>query len=217
MAQDIFLPNLLYFAIFLIPIFYIMNYLEINMISNVIKSILRMFIQLMLVGVYLHYILTLNNSWINLAYLTLMTFACTFTIVRDVKIRDSKFYVIVAVSTVIPLILNMFIFSELLLHLKDPLDALYLIPISGMILGNTLNGMIVTINDFLNNLKLNEESYLLSLSFGATKFEALKPFIANAITLAFKPSVATMANVGLVSLPGMMTGQILGVLFLLLL
>ncbi|MCQ9626750.1 ABC transporter permease [Cetobacterium somerae] len=158
MAQDIFLPNLLYFAIFLIPIFYIMNYLEINMISNVIKSILRMFIQLMLVGVYLHYILTLNNSWINLAYLTLMTFACTFTIVRDVKIRDSKFYIIVAVSTIIPLILNMFIFSELLLHLKDPLDALYLIPISGMILGNTLNGMIVTINDFLNNLKLNEES-----------------------------------------------------------
>lgn len=119
-----------------------------------------------------------------------MTFACTFTIVRDVKIRDSKFYIIVAVSTIIPLILNMFIFSELLLHLKDPLDALYLIPISGMILGNTLNGMIVTINDFLNNLKLNEESYLLSLSFGATKFEALKPFIANAITLAFKPSVA---------------------------
>ena len=111
-----------------------MNYLEINMISNVIKSILRMFIQLMLVGVYLHYILTLNNSWVNLAYLALMTFACTFTIVRDVKIRDSKFYVIVAISTIIPLILNMFIFSELLLHLKDPLDALYLIPISGMIL-----------------------------------------------------------------------------------
>ena len=210
MAQDIFLPNLLYFIIFLIPIFYIMNYLEIHMISNVIKSILRMFIQLMLVGVYLHYILTINNSWINLAYLALMTFACTFTIVRDVKIKDHKFYIIVAISTIIPLILNMFIFSELLLHLKDPLDALYLIPISGMILGNTLNGMIVTINDFLNNLKLNEESYLLSLSFGATKFEALKPFIANAITLAFKPSVATMANVGLVSLPGMMTGQILG-------
>lgn len=210
MAQDIFLPNLLYFSIFLIPIFYIMNYLEINMIPNVIKSIIRMFIQLMLVGIYLHYILTLNNSWINLAYLALMTFACTFTIVKDVKINDSKFYIIVATATVIPLVLNMFVFSELLLHLEDPLDALYLIPISGMILGNTLNGMIVTINDFLNNLKLNEESYLLSLSFGATKFEALKPFIANAVTLAFKPSIATMANVGLVSLPGMMTGQILG-------
>lgn len=210
MAQDIFLPNLLYFVIFLIPIFYIMNYLEIHMISNVIKSILRMFIQLMLVGVYLHYILSLNNSWINVGYLILMTTACTFTIVRDVKIKDTKFYIIVAIAIITPLILNMYVFSELLLHLKDPLDALYLIPISGMILGNTLNGMIVTINDFLNNLKLNGESYLLSISFGATKFEALKPFIASAVTLAFKPSVATMANVGLVSLPGMMTGQILG-------
>ena len=156
MAQNISLQNLLYFIIFLIPIFYIMNYLEIKMISNVIKSIFRMFIQLMLVGVYLHYILTINNSWINLAYLTLMTLACTFTIVRDVKIKDFKFCIIVAIATVIPLILNMFIFSELVLHLEDYLDALYLIPISGMILGTTLNGMIITINDFLNNLKLNE-------------------------------------------------------------
>ncbi|MDX8336052.1 MULTISPECIES: ABC transporter permease [Cetobacterium] len=210
MAQDIFLPNLLYFGIFLIPIFYIMNYLEIRMISNVIKSIFRMFIQLMLVGVYLHYILSINNTWINLAYLCLMTFACTFTVVRDVKINHFKFYIIVTFATAIPLVLNMLIFSELLLNLKDPFDAIYLIPISGMILGNTLNGMIVTINDFLNNLNLHEDSYLLSLSFGATKLEALKPFIASAITLAFKPSVATMANVGLVSLPGMMTGQILG-------
>lgn len=210
MAQDIFLPNLLYFLIFIIPIFYIMRYLEIKMIKKSISSIIRMFIQLMLVGVYLQYILTINNTWLNLAYLSLMCLACAFTICRDVKIKDIKFFIITTLAAVGPLYLNLFIFSELLLKLKNPFDALYLIPLSGMILGNTLNGMIVTINDFLNNMRANKDSYLLSLSFGATKFEALKPFISQAVTLAFKPSVATMANVGLVSLPGMMTGQILG-------
>ena len=210
MAQDIFLPNLLYFFIFLIPIFFIMKYLEINMITKVIKSISRMFIQLILVGIYLKYILTLNNTWINIIYLGFMTSACAFTVTRDVKIKDLKFFFMVFISALIPLLINMFIFSELLLNLKDPFDAVYLIPISGMILGNTLNGMIVTINDFFNSMNANGESYLLSLSFGATKLEALKPFIAQSVTLAFKPSVATMANVGIVSLPGMMTGQILG-------
>lgn len=210
MAEDILLQNLLYFGIFLIPIFFIMNYLEIRQISNVLKSIFRMFIQLMFVGLYLHYILSLNNALINIAYLSLMVFAATFTIVRDVKIYNLNFFITVTISIVFPLILNLILFSKFLLNLENSFHAMYLIPISGMILGNTLNGMIVTINDFMKSMKINEESYLLSISFGATKLEALKPFIANSVSLAFKPSVATMANVGLVSLPGMMTGQILG-------
>ncbi|MGL5545201.1 MAG: ABC transporter permease [Cetobacterium sp.] len=210
MAQDIFLPNLLYFGFFLIPIFFIMNYLEINQISKVIKSLTRMFIQLMLVGAYLHYILVLNNPFINVAYLIFMSAAATITVVRDVKIHNMKFFFSTALSIITPLILNLALFSIFLLKLEDKFNAMYLIPLSGMILGNTVNGMIVTINDFLKSMKTNEESYLLSLSFGATKFEALKPFISNAVSLAFRPSVANMGNVGLVSLPGMMTGQILG-------
>ena len=56
----------------------------------------------------------------------------------------------------------------------------------------------------------DENLYFYKLSLGATKFEALLPFAKQSFIAALNPTIATMATMGIVSLPGMMTGQILG-------
>ncbi len=48
------------------------------------------------------------------------------------------------------------------------------------------------------------------MSLGATQIQAIMPYIKNALISSIKPTVSSMATIGLVSLPGMMTGQILG-------
>ena len=90
------------------------------------------------------------------------------------------------------------------------MDAQYAIPIGGMILGNCLRADIVGVRTFYNSIRSSEKSYHNSLAQGALLHEAVRPFITEACQSALAPAVATMATIGLVSLPGMMTGVILG-------
>jgi len=59
-------------------------------------------------------------------------------------------------------------------------------------------------------LKKNEREYLYSLSLFNNRTQALKPWFKESLVAAINPTLASMATIGLVSLPGMMTGQILG-------
>lgn len=210
MAQDISYISLLYFFLTVIPIFFIMKKLKIDLIKKTATSIGRMAGQLILVGLYLQYIFKINNSYINIVYIMLMTLIAVWTIAGDIRFKEMKLYSIIFISMIVPVILNLVLFNILILKLKDSFDAMYLIPITGMILGNSMNGVIVALGDFIKTFRRNQDEYLFALGLGAGKNEAIRPYISSAIGLSLKPNIAMMANVGVVSLPGMMTGQILG-------
>jgi putative ABC transport system permease protein len=78
-----------------------------------------------------------------------------------------------------------------------------------MILGNCLRADIIGLNHFYQSIHKNEKSYHQSLAYGAALTEAVNPFFRDALRSAIAPTIASMATIGLVSLPGMMTGVIL--------
>ncbi|MGL4403315.1 MAG: ABC transporter permease [Fusobacteriaceae bacterium] len=210
MAQEISYISLFYFFLTVIPILFIMKYLGINLIKKTWTALLRMSGQLILVGLYLQYIFNLNNSLINIGYITLMTLVAVWTIAGEIRFKEWKLYLILFIGMITPVATNLFLFNILILKLENVFDAMYLIPITGMILGNSMNGTIVALGDFIKTFRKNQDEYLFALALGARKSEAIRPYIAGAISLSLKPNIAMMANVGVVSLPGMMTGQILG-------
>ncbi|SNX49275.1 hypothetical protein VTH8203_02922 [Vibrio thalassae] len=79
-----------------------------------------------------------------------------------------------------------------------------------MLLGNSLSGNIVALQNFLGSLESRWSEYEASLALGAAIPLATLPFVRVALQRSLAPILATMATTGLVSLPGMMTGQILG-------
>ena len=210
MTKDISYISIAYLGIFILPAFMIIYKLRIKLLGTSILSMGRMVVQLSLVGLYLKYIFMWDNPLVNLAYLLIMIFTATFSIGRSVEIKIKKFFPIICFSVGTPLIVILLFFSTILIGLDNPLEAKYMIPLSGMLLGNTLNGNIVTLNTFFKTFKDNEEEYLYSLGLGATKYEALAPYIREGISASIAPTIASLATMGIVSLPGMMTGQILG-------
>ncbi|WP_419834474.1 ABC transporter permease [Endozoicomonas atrinae] len=86
----------------------------------------------------------------------------------------------------------------------------YLIPLAGMLLGNCLTGNILVLERFYSAVGERYEQFMGDLLLGASLYEALQPFIRNALQAALSPIVATLTTLGVVALPGMMTGQILG-------
>ena len=83
-------------------------------------------------------------------------------------------------------------------------------PISGMILGNMLSANVISLNSFYGSLNRERQLYLYLLGNGASPSEALTPFMREALIKSFNPTIASMAVMGLIALPGTMTGQILG-------
>ncbi|MCT4606934.1 MAG: ABC transporter permease [Marinisporobacter sp.] len=79
-----------------------------------------------------------------------------------------------------------------------------------MLLGNSLNGNIICINNFYKAIKENEKEYFYYLSLSGNKIEVLLVYFKEAIFSSVRPTIASIETIGLVALPGMMTGQILG-------
>ncbi len=88
-------------------------------------------------------------------------------------------------------------------------DPRYAIPILGMILGNTMNGVSVGLDRLVSGAVVRRAAIEARLTLGATATEALRGVTRDAMRAGLIPTVNGMAAAGLVSLPGMMTGQIL--------
>ncbi len=86
----------------------------------------------------------------------------------------------------------------------------YLIPLVGMILGNALTGVSLGMDRCTALLDDNRDRVDTLLAMGATRWEAARPIAAEAARTGMIPILNAMSAVGLVTIPGMMTGQILG-------
>jgi putative ABC transport system permease protein len=98
----------------------------------------------------------------------------------------------------------------LVLDLTPFYDAKYLVPVSGMVVGNVLTSTALGANAFLTDVAEGSDRVELCLSRGASWREAALPALRKAMTAALTPTLNSMAVMGLVMMPGMMTGQMLG-------
>lgn len=206
--------NISFFNIFflLIPLFLLilgLSFFKVNLIKRSIISIGRMILQLFLVGIYLEYIFKLNNWIVNLIYLLLMITIASISTIDTVKLNYKKILLPLFCSIFLSWIIIYALYQNIILHNINFFEVGYIIPISGMLLGNVLKGQIIFLNNFFTQIKDGEESYFYIISMGATKFEALREFYRRSIISSLQPDLANMATIGLVALPGMMTGQIL--------
>lgn len=85
-------------------------------------------------------------------------------------------------------------------------DAQYLIPMLGMLLGNACSGVAVGLSSVLDELSAGKDKIEMMLALGATRLEATHLVIKQAARMAFTPILNSMNVVGIVSIPGMMTG-----------
>lgn len=85
----------------------------------------------------------------------------------------------------------------------------YAIPLLGMILGNSLDGVALGLDRMTDTLRRDRHLVEMKLSLGATRWEAVRSIVQEAVRTGMTPVLNSMTVIGLVSIPGMMTGQIL--------
>ncbi len=200
---------LLGYGLLIIPII-ILWYYKTGLVKDALWASTRMTIQLLLTGLYLEYFFKLNNPWLNLSWVLTMVFVAAFTAMKRSGLSTKVFIVPFVLASIVSLAITDIYFLGLVIKLNNIFDTRYFIPITGMLLGNTLKSIIVALSHYYSNLNSNKNTYNWYLANGASHREALLPFRREAMKAAFNPIIAATAVVGLISLPGMMTGQILG-------
>ncbi len=210
MTTDLSLPAMIsMYALMGVPLA-ILVYLQLGMVRDMLIGMVRMTLQLILVGLYLKYIFQLNHPLVSLLWVAVMLGVANFSILRKAGLKPGPFFwrslIGIAGSTL--LVSGWFI---LIAIRPDPIyDARYMVPIVGMILGNCLRSNVLSLERFYSGIRKNENEFMTYLMLGATLHEATRPYLRDAVKAAINPAIATMATMGIVSLPGMMTGQILG-------
>ncbi len=207
---DIALPRMaLLYGLCLLP-WGLLWLLGLRLSRDIAVSILRMSIQLALVGIYLKMLFDLNHPWLNGLWILMMLVVADLSILKRAGLKARYFALATFMAIASSILFTTAFLVILVIQPTHFYDARYIVPLAGMILGNCLQGNVIALERFYSALRKNENEYATFLLLGASRWEAVLPYFRDAIKAAINPTIAGMATMGLVSLPGMMTGQILG-------
>ncbi len=171
----------------------------------------RTVVQLVLVGFVLQWVFDVQRWYVVLGLMLVMTVIAAVSAVRRVDrvyggiYFDSMFSICVSSWLIAAFALLVVMRSR-----ETPwYYPQYAIPLLGMILGNTLSGIALGLNRLGEELASHRDQVETLLALGATRWEAARDSVRQALRTGMIPIINSMLVVGLVSLPGMMTGQLL--------
>jgi putative ABC transport system permease protein len=177
--------------------------------KDMLIASVRMFAQLLAVGYVLKVIFALDNPWsVMLILVVMLAFAVQMTVAR-VQHRMPGIYKVVGGALLFGCGMTTFIFCTLIIGLTPWYDPRYLIPLAGMIIGNSMTGSSLAAERLTSEINDRREEIETALSLGMSSRKAAQPAVHSAFRAALIPTVNSMAAMGIVFLPGMMTGQIL--------
>ena len=197
------------FSVLAIPLLLFLYY-RIRLVKDLFISVIRMIVQLMLVAAYLEWIFEMNNPWINSLWVFIMVLIGAGTIVHRIGLEWRVFIVPFIMAGLLSMIIIDGFFLGVVIRLDYFFDARYFIPISGMVLGTSIHHNIVGLTTYFEGLSKRKELYYFILTNNGNRKKAIRPYIQEALVKGLNPLLANMSVMGLISLPGMMTGQILG-------
>lgn len=208
--------SLTYFDVLLAAGFLVLNgvlslLLNLGLERKLLIAASRMVVQLLLVGLLLKSLFSILSPWLTLAVaLAMMLFAG-----REIWARQERrlrgFWgfglgagamgfagagvTVIALTTLVG---------------PDPWwTPRYALPMLGMILGNTMTGVSLALDTLHGAAQRERVAIEARILLGADRMSALQPVVRRALRAGFMPTINGMAATGIVSLPGMMTGQIL--------
>ena len=185
--------------------------LHLKLERQLIIATVRMFVQLVLVGYVLTFLFaTVSPFWTALAAIIMVLFASREIVARQKRRLKGVWTYGLGAACTLMAAGTVTIFALLTQLHPDPwYHPRYALPLLGMILGNTMTGIGLGFDVLTNGLVRERVAVEAHLALGATRYQALLPVIRDALRSGFMPTINGMAAIGLVSLPGMMTGQIL--------
>jgi len=165
-----------------------------NSLQHASMALLRMLLQLLLIGYALEFIFGANNQWAIIAVLCFMLTAASWIALGALPVKRSTLMAHSMIAIAAGGLFNLVLITQGVLHVDPWYQPAVMIPLAGMIFSNSMNSVSLAGERLFSELEHHQDP-------------------ARARNTAFQAALIPITNallaVGLVSLPGMMTGQIL--------
>ncbi|MCT4686903.1 ABC transporter permease [Vallitalea sp.] len=200
-------------ALAYIFVFFVLVIVRLRGISRekeIIISSIRMTLQLILTGHVLLFVFNNPNPYITIAIIIIMEIFAVYTIFKKFKAKlSTQLKKVIALSMSIGTLICLTYFLFVVIRIPKWYEPQYFIPIAGMLIGNSMTGISLGINSLIEGMTTNKATIEEALILGATPQLASKNVINKAFDSAILPTINSMLGMGIIFLPGMMTGQIL--------
>jgi len=207
-VADITIANFMLIYLLLLIVLGVMKVCNISQTNLLFMASLRMTIQLIIAGFVLMFIFKNPNPIFTMAYIIAMIAFATHRVISKNKWLNKSFrWAIFGTMSLSGLSVLAF-FLLTIVH-QNVFNPQYAIPLSGMIFGNAMTGLNLGLKTFHENMGSERLQIETLLNFGAEPKQILLPFVNRALETALLPTLNSMVGMGIVALPGMMTGQIL--------
>ncbi len=203
------LPQLLLSTGFVVVVGIISIRLALGLERDLAIATVRTYLQLIALGLVLRWVFGIDSWLVVIAILVFMMAAAAQTIVK--RAPDAPRGILG--SSMLTMLLTgftvTFAVTGLVVQVEPWYEARYVIPIAGMVLGNSMNGIALSLERTFADLDARADELLALVALGATPWEAAAPSVRVAIRAGLIPTINSMAAAGIVFVPGMMTGQVL--------
>lgn len=185
--------------------------LRLDLHRQVLWAAMRMVFQLLLVGVVLRWVFAVSSPAATLAVIVLMIAAAA----REVAVRPGHRLARGGNFRIAAIVVSLASLSTVLLALLTAIrphpwhDPRYAIPLMGIVLGSVLNSASLALDGFLGSVIADRAVIEARLALGATIREAMASLVRASIRRGLIPIINQMSAAGLITLPGIMTGQLL--------
>lgn len=192
----------------LLIVLLIMKKSKVNKTKLLIVASLRMSVQLVIVGYILQYIFGNPNPLFTIAFLIVIIVFSINRVIKSRKDLNRKFKVAIGISLTFPGLFVLFFFVGVVVN-KSIFNPQYTISLAGMIIGNAMTGVNIAIKTFMESVEREKNKISTLINLGIEPKDILKPFANSALETALIPTLNSMLGMGIIFLPGMMTGQML--------
>ena len=179
---------------------------KLDLEKEIIFSMIRAIVQLLIVGYLLNFIFGLEKPIFTIILIIVMVFNAALNTRKKKEIIENQLFIsFISILIGTSITLGVLVLSKAIKFIPSKI-----IPVAGMVVSNSMVALSLAYKNLINSYKNNGTAVEIKLALGANTKDASQDIIRESIKLSIMPSIDSAKTLGIVSLPGMMTGLILG-------
>ncbi len=173
-------------------------------------AVARMLVQTGLMALCLWGLYRLDSLWLNLLWLLLLVVAAAFMLVSRTHLRSRVLMLPACVGMLVSVLAVSSYVLWGVLRPESPASARWFVPVTGVLMAHVLTTNIHGVRTYFDSLRQDSQPYYTLLGNGATRLQALAPYITRALRSLTVPAMANLSVMGLFVMPMLLSGLLLG-------
>lgn len=192
-----------------VPVYTIYTYDRLTL-KKAALSVVRMIVQMSVMGGCLWAVYRFDNIWLNLLWLVVLVLAAAFLMVSRTCIRSGILFLPAFGGMLVSILAVSIYVLYAVLRPEHPMGARWFVPVTGVLTAHVLTTAIHAIRTFFDSLSQDTQPYYTLLGNGASRIKALAPYLTRAIRSMATPAMAYLSAMGLFVMPMLLSGLLGG-------